>query len=109
MEDSIAGLLRGRWRARVPFYRSLLAEAYLGVGEMGSAEKTLRAVFTEIGIRQERWWHPDLLRVAGNLEAASGRPRVAMRYLKKSLDCARTIGAGAADTRTRRAMTMIAA
>ncbi|WP_245973795.1 ATP-binding protein [Bosea caraganae] len=104
MQDSITGLLRGGWRARVPFYRSLMAEAYIAVGEMQLAEDSLRAVLREIGIREERWWHPDLWRVAGMIEAGNARPHKAMRYLQKSLDCARAIGAGGATKRTQLAM-----
>lgn len=104
MHDSIPGLLRGGWRNRVPFYRSLLAEAYIAAGEMQLAENSLRAVLAEIGIREERWWHPDLWRVAGMIEAGNERPDKALRYFQKSLDCAHTMGAGAAIQRTRRAM-----
>ncbi|MGK9339692.1 ATP-binding protein [Sinorhizobium meliloti] len=104
MRDSIIGLLRGGWRARVPFYRSLLAEAYIAAGEMQLAEDSLRAVLAETGIREERWWHPDLWRVAGMIEAGNRRPDKAMRYLQKSLDSARAIGAGAATKRTQLAM-----
>ncbi len=104
MQDSITGLLRGSWRARVPFYRSLLAEAYIAAGEMQLAENSLRAVLGEIGIREERWWHPDLWRVAGLIEARNARPHQAMRYFQKSLDRAIAMGAGAATKRTRLAM-----
>ena len=104
MQDSITGLLRGSWRARVPFYRSLLAEAYIAAGEMQLAENSLRAVLGEIGIREERWWHPDLWRVAGMIEAGNARPHHAVRYFQKSLDSAVAMGAGAATRRTRLAM-----
>ncbi|WP_245508375.1 winged helix-turn-helix domain-containing protein [Rhizobium sp. BK418] len=107
MQDSIAGLLRGSWRARVPFYRSLLAEAYIAAGEMQLAENTLRAVLGEIGIREERWWHPDLWRVAGMIEARNARSNQAMRYFQKSLDSAVAMGAGAATRRTRLAMSAV--
>ena len=108
MQDSIAGLLRGGWRNRVPFYRSLLAEAYIGAGEMRLAEDSMRAVLTEIGIREERWWHPDLWRVAGMIEARNGRPDRATRCFEKSLKCARATGAGAAVRRTERLMAGLA-
>lgn len=104
MRDSIAALLRGSWRARVPFYRSLLAEAYIAAGEMQLAENTLRAVLGEIGIREERWCHPDLWRVAGMIEAGNARPYQAKRYFQKSLDSAIVMGAGAATKRTQLAM-----
>ncbi|KAA1177264.1 ATPase [Rhizobium tropici] len=104
MQDSITGLLRGSWRVRVPFYRSLMAEAYIKAGEMQLAEDSLRAVLGEIGIREERWCHPDLWRVAGMIEAGNARPHQAMRYFQKSLDCARAMGAGAATKRTQHAM-----
>jgi predicted ATPase/DNA-binding winged helix-turn-helix (wHTH) protein len=104
MQDSITGLLRGSWRARVPFYRSLLAEAYTAAGELQLAENSLRAVLSEIGIREERWWHPDLWRVAGMIEAGNARPYQAKRYFQKSLDSAIAMGAGAATKRTQLAM-----
>ena len=107
MQDSIAGLLRGGWRARVPFYRSLLAEAYIAAGEMQLAGNSLRAVLGEVGIREERWWHPDLWRVAGRIEAGNRRPQKAMHYFQKSLDCARAMGADAATKRTQLAMAAI--
>jgi tetratricopeptide (TPR) repeat protein len=104
MQDSITGLLRGSWRARVCFYRSLLAQAYLAAGEIQLAGDSLRAVLAESGIREERWWHPDLWRVAGMIEAGNRRPDQALRYFQKSLHCAHAIGAGAATKRTRFAM-----
>ncbi len=104
MQDSINGLLRGNWRARVPFYRSLLAEAYLAAGELQLAEDSLRTVLAETGIREERWWHPDLWRVAGMIAAGNSRPDKAMRYFQTSLDRARAMGAGAATKRTRLAI-----
>jgi hypothetical protein len=104
MQDSITGLLRGGWRARVPFYRGLMAEAYIAAGELQLAEDSLRAVLGEIGIREERWWHPDLWRVAAMIEAGNARPQKAMRYLQKSLDCAHAMGAGAATRRTQHAI-----
>jgi predicted ATPase len=107
METSISGLLRGSWRARVPFYRSLLAEAYLAAGEMQLAEDSLRAVFAETGIREERWWHPDLWRVGGMIAARSRRSDKAARYFQKSLDSAIAMGAGAATKRTRIAMAAV--
>jgi predicted ATPase/DNA-binding winged helix-turn-helix (wHTH) protein len=107
MQDSITGLLRGNWRARVPFYRSLLAEAYIAAGEMQLAETSLRAVLGEIGVREERWWHPDLWRVAGMIEAGYTRPDQAIRYFRKSLDSAIAMGAGAAIKRTELAMAAV--
>jgi hypothetical protein len=104
MQGSITGLLRGSWRARVSFYRSLLAEAYLAAGEIQLAEDSLRAVLAETGIREERWWHPDLWRIGGMIAARNRRPDKAMRYFQNSLDCARAIGAGAATKRTQFAM-----
>jgi predicted ATPase/DNA-binding winged helix-turn-helix (wHTH) protein len=104
MQDSITGLLRGRWRTRVPFYRSLLAEAYIAAGDIQLAEDSLHAVLAEPGIREERWWHPDLWRVAGMIAAGKRRPDKAMRHFQTSLNCARAMGAGAATKRTQLAI-----
>lgn len=100
MQDSITELLRGRWSTRVPFYRSLLAEAYIAAGEIQLAEDSLRAVLAEPGIREERWWHPDLWRVAGTIAAKRRQPDRATRYFQRALDYARTIGAGGAIKRS---------
>jgi hypothetical protein len=64
-------------------------------------------VLGEIGIREERWCHPDLWRVAGMIEAGNDRPHQAKRYFQKSLESAIAIGAGAATKRTRLAMASV--
>jgi predicted ATPase/DNA-binding winged helix-turn-helix (wHTH) protein len=104
MQSSITGLLRGNWRTRIPFYRSLLAEAYIAFGELKLAEESLRDALEETGTREERWWDPDLWRVAGAIEARNARLDHAARYFQQSLDSAISMGAGAAIKRTRRAI-----
>lgn len=100
MEQSINDLVRQRWLARTAFYRSLLAEAWAEAGDTERARKSLRAALLKRDLREERWCHPELWRVAGVIEARSGQPDMAARYFEKSLARATALGAEAAVRRT---------
>lgn len=100
MEQSIADLTRDRWHTRTAFYRSLLAETWSEAGDNARAIRYLRATLIERDLREERWCHPELLRVAGVIAARSGQSDEAARYFAQSLARARSMGGGAAIRRT---------
>jgi hypothetical protein len=100
MEQGISELYRHGWRARVAFYRCLLAEAWVQAGEVERGEACLRDVLADRDVREERWCHPELWRVAGVVEAHRGQPALAARYFDKSRRSAISMGAGSALDRT---------
>jgi len=104
MQQSISELDAHGWRARVAFYRSLLAEAWVDFGEIQRGEECLREILRDRNVREERWCHPELLRVGGLIEARRGREDDATRLFDKSLRCAARMGAVAAVERTTASM-----
>jgi tetratricopeptide (TPR) repeat protein len=101
MQQAISDLHAWGWRVRIGFYRSMLAEAWIEAGEVKRAEDCLRAAVAQAHVREERWCHPELWRVAGVIELARRRPAEAARYFEKSLRSARAMGAGSAVRRTK--------
>ncbi|MET0239687.1 MAG: winged helix-turn-helix domain-containing protein [Sphingobium sp.] len=93
MSASIEALWVGGWRLRTSLYRSLLAEAWLRAGDHVRAAQCLRPVLDHRYAREERWWHPELWRVAGLIAAHSGETDRARHYLGRGLARSRSIGA----------------
>ncbi|MDO6414260.1 winged helix-turn-helix domain-containing protein [Sphingomonas sp. BIUV-7] len=100
MQQGISELHAHGWRTRVAFYRCLLAEAWIKAGDVRRAEDCFRPAVAQADVRQERWCHPELWRVAGVIEAARQRRAQADRYFEKSLRAAKAMGAGSAIRRT---------
>jgi class 3 adenylate cyclase/predicted ATPase len=51
----------------VPFFMTLLAQAYWRVGQVDEGLKTLGRAQAVIGVRSERWWEADVHRLRGEL------------------------------------------
>jgi predicted ATPase/DNA-binding winged helix-turn-helix (wHTH) protein len=100
MQQAISELHAHGWRARIAFYRCLLADAWIKAGDVQRAEDCLRTAIAQTDVRQERWCHPELWRAAGVIEAARHRRVQADRYFRKSLRSAKAMGAGSAVQRT---------
>jgi hypothetical protein len=100
MQQGISELHVHGWRTRVAFYRCLLAEAWIKTGEVRRGDDCLRAAVAQAEVRQERWCHPELWRVAGVIEATRQRHAQADRYFEKSLRAAKAMGAGSMIRRT---------
>lgn len=100
MERSIDALNERRWRARLPFYAALLAEAWLTFGHAAQAELCLRKALAFPWLRQEPWCHPELHRVAGLVLIAKGQPDAARRHFRISLRMADRMGASGLRQRT---------
>lgn len=107
MQRSIAELEANSWVARVAFYRCLLAEAWLKSGNVRHAEKCLTDALGQPDVREERWCHPELLRVAGLIEAEKGHVEKAIGLLEKSVRWARRMGGGAAVRRASTSLSQI--
>jgi hypothetical protein len=102
MQDGIEELTRGGWLTRVAFYRCILAEAFLQAGDMDQAEHCLAQVLSNRCLRQERWCHPEILRLAALLSASRGRHADAERFSAKAVRSARSMQAGSLELRARR-------
>ncbi|ETI63120.1 hypothetical protein C100_14355 [Sphingobium sp. C100] len=101
MQKSIIELEANNWLARVAFYQCLLADAWLKIGNVQQAEQCLKQALRQAHLREERWCHAELLRVAGVIEGRKGCGEKAERLLEKSVRWAQAMGAGSAIGRTR--------
>jgi predicted ATPase/DNA-binding winged helix-turn-helix (wHTH) protein len=99
MQDGIDELAGGGWLTRVAFYRCILAEALLQSGETDKAEHGLEHALASPYLRQERWCHPEIFRLAGLLRASRGRSTEAERFFAKAVRCARSMQARALELR----------
>jgi predicted ATPase/DNA-binding winged helix-turn-helix (wHTH) protein len=99
MQDGIDELAGGGWLTRVAFYRCILAEALLQAGETDKAEHGLEHALASPCLRQERWCHPEIFRLAGLLRASRGRSTEAERFFAKAVRCARSMQARALELR----------
>jgi len=95
MANSIDALWASGWRLRTSLYRSLLAEAWLRAGECERAARALRPVLEWRDVRQERWSHPELWRVAALIAAQSGKRDVAGRYFRQGFSRSASMGTAA--------------
>jgi tetratricopeptide (TPR) repeat protein len=75
------------------FYRSFLAEACLGLGELDEAQAALDSAAAAIETSNERFYEPEVLRLRGILAAKRGHDDDARRNLERSIVLARTRGA----------------
>jgi hypothetical protein len=83
-----------------------LAEAWVDFGEIQRGEECQREKLRDRNVREERWCHPELLRVGGLIEARQGREAAATRVFGKSLRCAARMGAVASAERTTASMAL---
>ncbi len=86
-------------RLRLPYYRSLLAEA---CGRIARVDDGLRAVdegFEDIRKTEERWWEAELHRTRGELLRLAGTGARAEESFRLAIDVAREQGANALELR----------
>jgi hypothetical protein len=84
IRSGLAHLTDERSLARMPYWLSLLAEALAEVGDSRSARATLDAAQVAAVQRDDRWWLPEVLRLAASLQA----PAEARQTLLKAVDIA---------------------
>lgn len=104
MAASIDALWQNGWRLRSSLYRSLLADACLRVGDAGRAANVMRSILSIREVREERWCHGELWRVAGLVAAHEGDRVRAGRCFRRGLLRSRLIGAAAFSRRIGHAM-----
>lgn len=95
MAASIDELWANGWRLRTSLYRCILAEAWLKAGEPARAAACLRSVLASRDLREERWSHGELRRVAGMVAAHEGDTARAEHHFRRGLRTSRAIGAEA--------------
>lgn len=93
MAASIDELWDNGWRLRTSLYRSILAEAWLKAGEPTRAAACLRAMLESRDLREERWSHGELWRVAGLVAAHEGERARAGHHFRRGLRTSHAIGA----------------
>lgn len=93
MAAGIEALWDNGWRLRTSLYRSLLAEAWLRVGDRDRAERSLRPILDCRDTREERWSQPELWRVAALIAAHAGQMERSRRYFRRGLRRSQTMGA----------------
>jgi len=101
LDEGISEIRRGikaleaKAGARLPYYRSLLAESCASAGDIGEALQSLDRAFVETHNTEERWWEPELLRVRGELLRSESVERgvEAETNFREAIDLARKQGA----------------
>jgi class 3 adenylate cyclase/tetratricopeptide (TPR) repeat protein len=91
-------------RLAIAFHHALLADLELAAGRAEEAHEVIveaRRLAVEL---DERWWYPEIERVAGEVELRLGRPEVATECWNRSLAAARDSGAAWLAARTQSSM-----
>jgi ATP/maltotriose-dependent transcriptional regulator MalT len=98
--DAIDGLERAieefrnvNYLARMPYYLSVLADAFAKCGRLGEAETTIRTALHIARAQNEGWCLPELLRIQASILTAQGQTGEAEAVLVESMALAREIGA----------------
>ncbi|WP_375196137.1 winged helix-turn-helix domain-containing protein [Sphingobium sp.] len=104
MAASIEALWANGWRLRTGLYRGLLAEAWLRAGDQDRAARSLSPVLDWRDVREERWSHPELWRVAALIAGQSGQMDRAERYFRRGLNRSEAMGAVAFTRRIKASM-----
>jgi tetratricopeptide (TPR) repeat protein len=84
----------------LPFYRSYLAEAYLGLGDLTQAQATLESAAAAIETSSERFHQPEVLRLQGVLALRAGDAAGARALIERSIALARSQSARAWELRS---------
>ncbi|MBB3971841.1 hypothetical protein [Hansschlegelia beijingensis] len=93
LRSSIAELAGGRFLIRVPFYRSVLAEALATNGQLVEAQRVIAAAEAGVETQREGWCRPEVLRVAGVVRMRGGDTDGATRLFARAMADAEAIGA----------------
>ena len=93
LRSSIADLEKARFLIRVPYYRSVLAEALAASGELVEAQTTIAAAEAGVATRRETWCRPEVLRVAGVVRMRCGDPDGAASLFARAMANAEAMGA----------------
>lgn len=88
-------------RLAIAFHHALLADLELAAGRLDEAQRMIDNARRLAIEHDERWWYPEIERVAGAIEIARGRPDEATACLNRSLDTACAMGAHALSARAR--------
>lgn len=93
LRSSIADLEKARFLIRVPFYRSVLAEALAANGELTEAQATIAAAEAGVATQGEAWCRPEVLRVAGVVRMRHGDSDGATSLFARAMADAEAMGA----------------
>ncbi|SFH78356.1 ATP-binding protein [Albimonas pacifica] len=105
LRASIADLEKARFLIRVPFYRSVLAEALAASGDLVEAQATIAAAEAGVAAQREAWCRPEVLRVAGVVRMRSGDRDGAAALFARAMADAEAMGARSWQLRIAIAMT----
>ena len=76
----------------LPYFRSYLAEACLGLGELSQAQAALDSAAAVIESSNERFHQPEMLRLRGVLAMRNGEDAEAREHLERSITLSRALG-----------------
>jgi class 3 adenylate cyclase/predicted ATPase len=95
LRQAIQSLMRSGRRVYLPIYLGLLAELQIESGELDSALQSLETAKELIERTHEKWWQPDLHRLAGeaSLARGPGSREDAETHFREAFDLARAAGA----------------
>jgi predicted ATPase len=106
-EEGIAQMLRGLvdWRATgselgIPYFLSLLAEAYLKIGQAEKGFSVIAEALTTVNEREERWYEAELYRLKGELLRQETKTEAeAVECFRQAIDRAHRQGAKSLELR----------
>jgi tetratricopeptide (TPR) repeat protein len=79
--------------ARMPYYLAVLAENYLGLGQLDSAKATIQKSRKIAQEKNDRWCVPEVLRINASILVSEGQMCEAEALLIESMNFAQDIGA----------------
>ena len=84
----------------LPYFRSYLAEACLGLGEMDQARQALDSAMAAIDTSNERFHEPEVHRLRAVLAMRTGDDAAALEHLERSIALSRELGTRAWELRS---------
>ncbi len=77
----------------LPYYRSYLAEAYLGLGDLDNAHAAIEAAAAVVATSNERFYEPEVLRLRAEHARLAGDKAAALEHVERAIALSRTQGA----------------
>jgi predicted ATPase len=93
LRNGLSMLTTGGTWLNVPHFMSMLAEALLRASQHGEALRVTDEALAIAASNDDRYWEPELHRIAARVLAASGSAAEARRRIRQAIDSARGLGA----------------
>lgn len=92
MRAGVEGLIEFRFEMRIPYYLSLVAEAFIRHERDAEARRLLEDANRRVETHGEHWCLPEILRLQGLIEVKRGEHGAAHAYIERALASAHSMG-----------------